>query len=481
MNKHIEKPRVFISYSWGSDDHQEKVLAFATSLRMDGVDVILDKWDLTEGNDMNAFMEKCVNDPSVTNVLMLLDSNYAQKANDRTGGVGTETQIISAVVYQSADQDKFIPIVFERDRNGNVCKPTYLQHRLHFDLSLPEKYQDNYTRLVRKLYGVETYKKPELGSKPDWVDNQIVVEPQKMAEYSLLQVDNPSMIKKEMFDNYLLAISEDICRLSKEINESSDADYISSYDRTRMIRDSFLGLLSKSYYVDDYVDHISSFFEDTFNKLDNNNSKGSSICMILLHELFIYTVAGFVKRKDYTSTGALLGRTYFNQHSYSDSNQATNFNMFYSGTRHSELDNAVKKKDNKKYHSGTANYWIVNLNNSFCSKEDFVEADLICYNYSIYGDGYSDNWKWFPITYVYDNEYNSRIKLFAKKLASKYQLQKVLALFNYANIDEFKTKFKEINELINSGSLREYRYPSSFNSAPALGYFIKPEELGSLR
>ena len=77
----------------------------------DGVEVILDVWDLEEGNDTHAFMEQCINEPTITNVLILLDPIYAKKANAHIGGVGTETQIISAKVYREVEQDKFIPII----------------------------------------------------------------------------------------------------------------------------------------------------------------------------------------------------------------------------------------------------------------------------------------------------------------------------------------------------------------------------------
>ena len=47
----IEHPKIFISYAWGSQEHDEKVIALATNLKGDGVDVIFDKWKLKEGND----------------------------------------------------------------------------------------------------------------------------------------------------------------------------------------------------------------------------------------------------------------------------------------------------------------------------------------------------------------------------------------------------------------------------------------------
>ena len=50
-----EFPKIFISYSWSSE---EKVLELAKRLCSDGVDVVLDKWDLKEGNDKYVFMLK---------------------------------------------------------------------------------------------------------------------------------------------------------------------------------------------------------------------------------------------------------------------------------------------------------------------------------------------------------------------------------------------------------------------------------------
>ena len=64
-------PKAFISYSWSSTAHQDWVLTLATRLREDGVDVSLDKWDLKEGHDALAFMERMVSDPAVTKVIMV--------------------------------------------------------------------------------------------------------------------------------------------------------------------------------------------------------------------------------------------------------------------------------------------------------------------------------------------------------------------------------------------------------------------------
>ncbi len=40
MKNRIEHPKVFISYAWGTQEHDEKVIALATNLKGDGVEVV---------------------------------------------------------------------------------------------------------------------------------------------------------------------------------------------------------------------------------------------------------------------------------------------------------------------------------------------------------------------------------------------------------------------------------------------------------
>ena len=43
------EPKVFISYSWSDQQHQELVKHWADRLIADGIDVVLDIYDLKEG------------------------------------------------------------------------------------------------------------------------------------------------------------------------------------------------------------------------------------------------------------------------------------------------------------------------------------------------------------------------------------------------------------------------------------------------
>ncbi|WP_221642321.1 SEFIR domain-containing protein [Listeria booriae] len=44
-----KREKVFISYSWTTPEHVERVMDLARSLMHDGIDVVIDKWDLEQG------------------------------------------------------------------------------------------------------------------------------------------------------------------------------------------------------------------------------------------------------------------------------------------------------------------------------------------------------------------------------------------------------------------------------------------------
>jgi len=162
-------PKVFISYSWSNS---EKVIELAERLMANGVEIILDKWDLKEGQDKYAFMEQSVNDTTIDKILIICDKVYTEKANSREGGIGDETIIISPEIYGKMKQEKFIPVIFEKDSNGKPYCPTYIKSRIYIDLSIEDDYEKNYDMLLRNLHNKPLYSKPALGTIPEWLENE---------------------------------------------------------------------------------------------------------------------------------------------------------------------------------------------------------------------------------------------------------------------------------------------------------------------
>lgn len=182
----IKTPQVFISYSWTNQQHQERVREWANRLLLDGVDVILDIYDLQEGQDKNAFMERMVTDPSVTHVLVFCDKGYAEKADTRKQGVGTESQIISQEVYDQVEQTKFIPIVCEFKDPDTPYLPTFLQPRIWIDFSSLEAVNSNWEQLIRLLYGKPLYQKPQIGKPPVYLSDTAAPLSPARSQYNLL-------------------------------------------------------------------------------------------------------------------------------------------------------------------------------------------------------------------------------------------------------------------------------------------------------
>jgi len=92
-----------------------------------------------------------------------MDKVYAEKANERAGGVGTESQIISKELYSKTDQNKFVAVVTEKEKQGQAYLPTFFRTRIYIDLSSPDHYSENYEQLLRWIYDQPRHVKPEIG------------------------------------------------------------------------------------------------------------------------------------------------------------------------------------------------------------------------------------------------------------------------------------------------------------------------------
>jgi hypothetical protein len=78
-------PRVFISYSWESEDHKKWVRYLAERLYAAGIEARLDQWFVQPGESFTAFMEQEVE--AADFVLIVCTPSYARKSNKRQGGV----------------------------------------------------------------------------------------------------------------------------------------------------------------------------------------------------------------------------------------------------------------------------------------------------------------------------------------------------------------------------------------------------------
>lgn len=147
MNKcNIANPKVFISYSWDSDEHRNRVKSLVLKLRSDDINVVYDG-DIKLGDRVTKFMEKSLIECDI--VLFICTPQYKQKADKRIAGVGYENNIITAELYETQCENKFIPVLFEGTWKESV--PAWAKGKIGIDLTNPSKYDDEYERLLQEL------------------------------------------------------------------------------------------------------------------------------------------------------------------------------------------------------------------------------------------------------------------------------------------------------------------------------------------
>lgn len=152
-------PKVFISYSHDTEEHQKWALALATRLANNGVDVIFDQWDLGPGHDLTAFMNEAVT--SADRVLLICSEKYVAKVDAGKGGAGYEGMIVHAGLLKNTRTDKFVPVL-RNSSSGSL--PIALGTRLYVDLR--EDSESVFDALIRDLHGMPRVTRPAIGPPP---------------------------------------------------------------------------------------------------------------------------------------------------------------------------------------------------------------------------------------------------------------------------------------------------------------------------
>jgi len=297
----------------------------ADRLVLNGVDVVLDQWDLLPGHDKYAFMERMVTDPTVAKVLAVCDKAYAEKADGRKGGVGTESQIISKSVYDKASHDKFIPLIREKDEDGKEYTPAFFGSRFHIDFSDDSKFEEAFDKLVRHLYNRPERTKPQLGKPPAhlFTETSVLVKPAGKLEKLKFAVLNGKPYYRGTLQEYLDCYAESLedFRINFRANDgrTDEKKIVDSIDSFLPYRDNFVDFLL---FVVDYLndqdtlDRIHGFLEAILAYRD----RPASITQwedhwwdnyrYILYELFLHLLAVLVKKKQYAIAARFIEAEY---------------------------------------------------------------------------------------------------------------------------------------------------------------------------
>lgn len=450
----MSNPKLFVSYCWSSIDHEAWVVDLASSLRGSGVDVILDKWDLREGNDANAFMEKMVTDESIGKVILVCDKMYAEKADKRAGGVGTEAQIISSELYSSQIQDKFVAVVKERDSNNKPFLPKYYTSRIYIDLSSDTDYADNYEKLLRWIFNKPLYVKPEIGSVPDFLTSSIEVPklqgaPQFHRAKSLISEQRPNAVAA--LNDYFEIISSEFEKLRiKSTDETFDEDVIESIKSFTPCRNQIIELIAiiaKNLDTPDTRRIVHHFLESIlqyidcpenihqYAKWDFDNYK------FIVHELFLYVIAILLKYEKFEFASHLLSTHYYMRDRarfgkdvmYSFAEFRQYLESFEHRNRRLQLRKLSLRAEVLKDRAAGTGIEFSRL----------MEADFILFVRN-YNDNPEADWHWWPETLLYAHDISGPLELFARSRSAAYfnSMKIVVGFKTRSDVDKILETFK---------------------------------------
>ena len=459
----ISTPKVFISYSWTNQQHQDRVREWTDRLLSDGVDVILDIYDLQEGQDKNAFMEKMVTDPNVTHVLIFSDKGYAEKADARKQGVGTESQIISQEVYEQVGQTKFIPVVCEFKDDGTPYLPIFLRSRFWIDFSSFEAVNSNWEQLIRLLYGKPLYKKPKIGKPPDYLSDPAAPLSPARTQYNLLRqaiLDaKPGVPRyRETFLNACIEYADE-SRVREQLDEENLGEKVlEDCGKLIPVRDCIVDwvlLEAKVAPSEDFsqalIDFLEKLRELKARPVDLNpyNKDWLETHGLFVFETFLYIIAALLKARAFKDLNNVFTSHYIlpstEQHLYGQ------FMMFDGFIFESKILGPILAPKGQQLPSPAAAELVKRqANRKDVPFSDLIQADLLTLLMAfITPDAY-----WYP-QLMYYSSYRAEFPFFIRASQHK-NFANLATITGIADADTLREKFREGYEQSGMGQQRGF-------------------------
>jgi hypothetical protein len=463
-------PKVFISYSWKPTHNKLKVLQLAERLSADYVHVIIDEWDLKEGQDKYQFMEQMVNNPEVNRVLLICNKDYADKANAKKGGVGIESLIVSDEIYSKVDQTKFIPIIFEYDENGKACVPTFVHSRIYIDLSSDAVFEENYEKLLRNIFDKPSSKRPPLGTIPAYLQTEEPIflptahKVTTIKNALLQEKQNTPLYIQDYLDTFLKSLSQFAIK-EDELNQSNfDEIILKKIEELKALRDDFIEFLDVYLTYSVKFDHerIHTFFEKLLSYLENideynypSNSFGhlkSDNFRFFYYELFLTFATIMTQRERFEELAFILQTPFIIEKKNTGELVQSTFSEFR------QYVSTLNEHRNKKYQLNRVSVTADLIKQRAGEKYGFEllkDTDILLYYLSLlfpnnksYYRGY-----WFPETSCYRNW---RMRILPKTVSERY-FNKVKVLFGVKDKAELISKVDEIEKAGND-KVNDFNY-----------------------
>jgi len=184
----FEYMKVFISYSWDSNSHQNWILNLANKLRDNGIDANIDVFYFQEETtNINKMMIKNIKESDY--IIVVLTENYRQKVDNWKDGVGYENELLLPIFRAETERNK---LIFIMRHNGNYKDvfPFHIQDYYAIDFTDNSNFSLKFKELLHRIYGEPLYPKKNIGEKPKLIPISVDND-----QYELSNSDSEKLIK----------------------------------------------------------------------------------------------------------------------------------------------------------------------------------------------------------------------------------------------------------------------------------------------
>jgi len=154
-------PKVFISYAHDTEQFADQVLDFSNKLRENYIDATIDQYEECPPQGWPRWMDEQIENSDF--VIIICTEKYyyniTKHKNNVGKGVNWEINIIYQHLYDNCcNNQKFIPIIFNNYKTGNILKP------LKSSTIYYTNKEKDFKKLCNRLKGIKNTVKPELGT-----------------------------------------------------------------------------------------------------------------------------------------------------------------------------------------------------------------------------------------------------------------------------------------------------------------------------
>jgi hypothetical protein len=217
--------KVFISYSWDSEPHQNWVVELANSLRKCGIDANVDVFYVHgETTNLNKMMVKEIT--TSDHVIVVLTEEYKNKVVNWDGGVGFESELLLPALSGQVDNNKLIFIMRHKGNYQMVFPPQYTGYYA-IDFSDENRFSLKLKELLHRIYQEPLYRKEDLGFKPELtpinsLNQSLENQPETLGlESDAIFIDNVQDLLKNISSNKKIFLRQGVYNISNALEVSN--------------------------------------------------------------------------------------------------------------------------------------------------------------------------------------------------------------------------------------------------------------------